>query len=191
MWPPKQNYYGKTVPEETKDSVRPFGREADLSLEEKLIMEANILKRIKLTSMMVENHEKDEFSRQNLIRKHETWEDFVKDSRKPRKYSFDCRDVLNSITEEKNPMCDEFGRDGISVSVFFQWKGQNFLQNLLTLQPQVKAIQKDGVKLRVARVGDGADWRLQIWETHGGLRRHKVMNQELVVRGDVMLLETN
>ena len=45
---------------------------------------------------MVENHEKDEFSRQNLIRKHETWEDFVKDSRKPRKYSFDCRDVLNS-----------------------------------------------------------------------------------------------
>ena len=59
-------------------------------------------------------------------------------------------------------MCDEFGRDGISVSVFFQWKGQNFLQNLLTLQPQVKAIQKDGVKLQVARVGDGADWRLQI-----------------------------
>ena len=99
MWPPKQHYYGKTVPEETKDGVRPFEREADLSLEEKLIMEVNIFKRLKLTSMMVENHEKDEFSGQNLIKKHETWEDFVKDSRKPRKYSFDCRDVLNSITE--------------------------------------------------------------------------------------------
>ena len=64
--------------------------------------------------------------------------------------------MLNSITEEKNPMYDDLGKDGIPVSVSFQMKGHNFLQ---------------------------------IWETYGGLRRHKVMNQEFVVRGDVILLE--
>jgi spectrin beta len=58
-------------------------------------------------------------------------------SRELHKFFHDCKDVLGRIFEKQHSMSDELGRDAGSVSAL-QRKHQNFLQDLLTLQSQVR-----------------------------------------------------
>ena len=58
-------------------------------------------------------------------------------SRELHKFFHDCKDVLSRIMEKQHSMSDELGRDAGSVSAL-QRKHQNFLQDLLTLQSQVR-----------------------------------------------------
>jgi len=58
-------------------------------------------------------------------------------SRELHKFFHDCKDILSRIQEKENAMSDELGRDAGSVSAL-QRKHQNFLQDLLTLQSQVR-----------------------------------------------------
>merc|ERR1711971_645423 len=76
-------------------------------------------------------------------------------SRELHKYFHDCKDVLSRILEKQNAMSDDLGRDGASVSML-QRKHQNFLQDLLSLQTQVAAIQGESCKLQAAYAGEKA-----------------------------------
>ena len=53
------------------------------------------------------------------------------------KFFHDCKDVLGRVIEKQNSMSDELGRDAGSVSAL-QRKHQNFVQDLSTLQGQVR-----------------------------------------------------
>lgn len=58
-------------------------------------------------------------------------------SRELHKFFHDCKDVLGRILEKHHSMSDELGRDAGSVSAL-QRKHQTFLQDLMTLQSQVR-----------------------------------------------------
>lgn len=74
---------------------------------------------------------------QDLLELIETRTQMLAASRELHKFFHDCKDVLGRILEKQNAISDEFGRDAGSVSTL-QRKHQNFVQDLLTLQSQVR-----------------------------------------------------
>lgn len=66
-------------------------------------------------------------------------------SRELHKFFHDCKDVLGRILEKQHSMSDELGRDAGSVSAL-QRKHQNFLQDLLTLQSQVRRLHLTNIE---------------------------------------------
>lgn len=61
-------------------------------------------------------------------------------SRELHKYFHDCKDTLQRVNEKARGVSDELGRDAISVGAL-QRKHHNFMQDLTTLQQQVRPTQ--------------------------------------------------
>ena len=76
-------------------------------------------------------------------------------SRELHKYFHDCKDVLGRILEKQHSMSDELGRDAGGVSGLLR-KHQNFVQDVQSLDGQVKAIQEESAKLQAAYAGEKA-----------------------------------
>ncbi|XP_017882681.1 spectrin beta chain isoform X5 [Ceratina calcarata] len=92
---------------------------------------------------------------QDLLELIETRTQMLQASRELHKFFHDCKDVLGRILEKQNAMSDELGRDAGSVSAL-QRKHGNFMQDLSTLDSQVKMIQEESAKLQASYAGDKA-----------------------------------
>ncbi|CAH0387321.1 unnamed protein product [Bemisia tabaci] len=92
---------------------------------------------------------------QDLLELIDTRTQMLVASRELHKFFHDCKDILGRISEKWHAMSDELGRDAGTVGTLLR-KHHSFMQDLQTLQSQVRNIQQESQKLQASYAGEKA-----------------------------------